>query len=193
MSDDCGLIETIQDAISIHSIKKQGYKRLTQDKTTYSLHDYFLEEYRDPDKLQYARECFMMSLAGYSIVCYLLQIKDRYVPHVGTLMLVEKAYYEPRHNGNILIDTEGHCIHIDFGFMLSNSPGSVGFELAPFKLSTEYIDILDGVGSPLFERFIEVLTEAFLSLRKKADWLVGLVEIMESGKDFFISVIGVDS
>ena len=65
--------------------------------------------------------------------------------------------------------------------MLSNSPGSVGFELAPFKLSTEYIDILGGVDSPLFERFIEVLTEAFLSLRKKADWIVGLVEIMESG------------
>lgn len=182
MSDDCGLIETIQDAISIHSIKKQGYKRLPQDKTTYSLHDYFLEEYRDPDKLQSARECFMMSLAGYSIVCYLLQIKDRYVyPNLG---LVLTAHCDSRHNGNILIDAEGHCIHIDFGFMLSNSPGSVGFELAPFKLSTEYIDILGGVGSPLFERFIEVLTEAFLSLRKKADWLVGLVEIMESGMFF---------
>jgi phosphatidylinositol kinase/protein kinase (PI-3 family) len=78
MSDDCGLIETIQDAISIHSIKKQGYKRRVEEKTTYSLHDYFLEEYRDPEKLQAAQECFMMSLAGYSIVSYLLQVKDRY-------------------------------------------------------------------------------------------------------------------
>jgi hypothetical protein len=90
----------------------------------------------------------------------------------------------PRHNGNILIDTVGHCVHIDFGFMLSNSPGSVGFELAPFKLSAEYIEILGGMDSPLFERFVEVLTEAFLSLRKKADWIVGLVEMMESGKRF---------
>lgn len=25
-------------------------------------------------------------------------------------------------------------IHIDFGFMLSNSPGNMGFEAAPFKM-----------------------------------------------------------
>ncbi len=42
------------------------------------------------------------SLAAYSVISYVLQLKDR-------------------HNGNVLIDNEGHIIHIDFGFMLSNS------------------------------------------------------------------------
>ncbi|CAG8569303.1 8211_t:CDS:2, partial [Cetraspora pellucida] len=106
-----------------------------------------------------AQDNFMRSLAAYSIVCYILQVKDR-------------------HNGNVLLDTEGHLIHIDFGFMLSNSPGSVGFELAPFKLSQEYLDILGGVTSKKFTEFKTLFKQAFLELRKHADNLVLLVEMM---------------
>lgn len=63
----------------------------------------------------------MESLAGYSLFCYLLQVKDR-------------------HNGNILLDSHGHLIHIDFGFLISNSPGGgFNFEQAPFKLTADDI------------------------------------------------------
>lgn len=87
----------------------------------------------------------------------------------------------PRHNGNILIDNEGHLIHIDFGFMFSNSPGSVGFELAPFKLPEEYLELLGGSESPVYSKFIDLLAEAFISIRKKSDWIIGFVELMELG------------
>ncbi len=77
-------------------------------------------------------------MAAYSIVCYLLQIKDR-------------------HNGNILMDMEGHLIHIDIGFMLSNSHGGVNFEAAPFKLTRELLEVLDsnaeGTASEMFDYF----------------------------------------
>lgn len=45
-----------------------------------------------------------------------------------------------RHNGNLLLDGDGHIIHIDFSFMLSHSPGGINFEAAPFKLTRELLE-----------------------------------------------------
>jgi Phosphatidylinositol 3- and 4-kinase len=56
-------------------------------------------------------------------------------------MIVLLFQIKDRHNGNLLIDEEGHIIHIDFGFMLSNSPGGVNFESAPFKLTRELLEV----------------------------------------------------
>ena len=43
----------------------------------------------------------------------------------------------------MLLGGAGHLIHIDFGFMLSNSPGGVNFESAPFKLTRELLEVMD--------------------------------------------------
>ena len=83
---------------------------------------------------------FIQSLAGYSLLCYFLQIKDR-------------------HNANILIDNLGHVIHIDFGFLLSNAPGSgIKFEKAPFKLTKEFVDCMGGPNSKTFSKFRKLST-----------------------------------
>ena len=90
---------------------------------------------------------------GYSVVTYLLQIKDR-------------------HNGNILIDREGHLVHIDFGFMLANSPGNIGFEAAPFKLPLEYIEVLGGIDGKPYWEFRRLFKEGFKAARKHCDRII---------------------
>ncbi|KAG1753475.1 kinase-like protein [Suillus lakei] len=159
-----GLVETITDAVSIHSIKKSEYaRRLAEGRFGYvTLLDHFKSTYGDPSTAKFVRaqRNFAKSLAGYSIVTYLLQIKDR-------------------HNGNILLDREGHLIHIDFGFMLSNSPGNIGFEAAPFKLPPEYVEVLGGVDAESFLEFKRLFREGFEAARKHCDRIITLVELMQ--------------
>ena len=90
-----------------------------------------------------------------------------------------------RHNGNILIDRQGHIIHIDFGFMLSNSPGSnMNFEQAPFKLTSEAVDFLGGRESPQWAYYRRLVVEGFLAVRQQWQRVVQLVEMtLEAHRD----------
>ncbi|EIW85170.1 kinase-like protein [Coniophora puteana RWD-64-598 SS2] len=159
-----GLVETITDAVSIHSIKKAEYaRRLAEGRFGYvTLLDHFKTAYGDANSAKFVRaqRNFAKSMAGYSVITYLLQIKDR-------------------HNGNILLDREGHVVHIDFGFMLSNSPGNIGFEAAPFKLPPEYVEVLGGIDGEPFAEFKRLFREGFEAARKHCDRIITLVELMQ--------------
>ncbi|XP_034903176.1 phosphatidylinositol 4-kinase beta 1-like isoform X1 [Populus alba] len=152
------LIETIPDTASIHSIKSR-YPNVT------SLRDFFVAKFgENSPSFKLAQRNFVESMAGYSLVCYLLQVKDR-------------------HNGNLLMDEDGHIIHIDFGFMLSNSPGGVNFESAPFKLTRELLEVMDsdaeGIPSEFFDYFKVLCIQGFLTCRKHAERIILLVEMLQ--------------
>jgi phosphatidylinositol 4-kinase len=147
--ESSGLIETIANGVSLHSIKRSLTLASIESgqnprRRIATLKDHFVKAFGIPEGDAYRAgvDAFKRSLAAYSVISYVLQLKDR-------------------HNGNVLIDNEGHIIHIDFGFMLSNSPGSVGFEAAPFKLTYEYVDVLGGVGSAEFEDYKRLCKQAF--------------------------------
>ncbi|KAK7940847.1 uncharacterized protein PG986_013234 [Apiospora aurea] len=167
--ESSGLVETITNGVSLHSLKR-SLTLATIDsganprRRIATLKDHFVKTFGpiESDAHKAAVDAFKRSLAAYSVISYVIQLKDR-------------------HNGNVLVDNEGHIIHIDFGFMLSNSPGSVGFEAAPFKLTHEYVEVLGGVGSEDFEDFKKLCKQAFQALRRSADKIIDLVSMM--GRD----------
>lgn len=108
---------------------------------------------------QRARTHFIQSMAAYSLLCYIIQIKDR-------------------HNGNIMIDGRGCITHIDFGFLFDIGPGGVKFEPNSFKLSHEMVVLMGGKDSVGFRHFRELTVKAFLAARPHARLIVETVALM---------------
>ncbi|KHN74836.1 Phosphatidylinositol 4-kinase beta [Toxocara canis] len=169
-SQNSGMIEPILNASSLHQIKKNltisAMETDSERKLPPTLQTHFLESFGAPNSESFliAQQNFVQSCAGYSLACYFLQVKDRQV-----------------HNGNILLDSEGHLIHIDFGFILSISPRNLGFETSPFKLTQEIVDVMGGVGSDMFKYYKILLLKGLIAARKHHDRIVNIVEIMIAG------------
>jgi len=78
--------------------------------------------------------------------------------------------------GNILLDADGHIVHIDFGFLFGSSPGgNLGFEAAPFKLTAEFVEVMGGPHSRLFGEYRTLCAQAFLAARRHSDKILLLV------------------
>ncbi|KAE9015062.1 hypothetical protein PR003_g15815 [Phytophthora rubi] len=147
-----GLLETITDACSLDHLKKTFAGG--------NLSDYFRSVYGEPSSPEFiaAQRRFIESMAAYSIVSYVLLLKDR-------------------HNGNILLSAEGRVIHIDFGFILGIAPGGMfSVEDAPFKLTKEMVDVMGGLGSPGYKRFRHCLCEGFSVLQKYQSEIAALLQ-----------------
>jgi len=154
LSPEACIMETITNSMSIHQLKKEHHGL--------SIAEYFRLKCGGVDSPEYklAQSNFIESTAAYSIVTYLLQLKDR-------------------HNGNIMIDSEGHIIHIDFGYLLSKT---IEFEKAPFKLTTEFVEVMGGYNSPCYKQYCRLCVKAFLAARKHYKKIMLLVEMTMEGK-----------
>jgi len=154
LSNDSGLIEPILNTVSLHQIKKHSQM---------SLLAYFIQEFGpiNSEGFLTAQMNFIKSVAGYCLISYLVQVKDR-------------------HNGNILLDNLGHLIHIDYGFILSSSPKNLGFESSPFKLTPEFVEVMGGKDSDMFNYFKILILKGLLAARKHEDKIVSLVDIMRT-------------
>ena len=156
-SSTTGLIEVLVDATSIDGLKKS--EKYPEEG---GLRQYFEATYGPPNSKSFlaAQQNFMQSLVGYSLVSYLLGLKDR-------------------HNGNIMINITGHLIQIDFGFAMGMAPGhEFSMERAPFKFTKEYLEVMGGPKSECYKEFKRLFVEGFKEARKNSQIALGLVEIM---------------
>jgi len=148
----CGVIDVVPNATSRDEMGRAKVNDLL---------DFFVVKYGGQDTIafQKARLNFIQSMAAYSMACYILQIKDR-------------------HNGNIMIDADGHIVHIDFGFLFDIGPGGVKFEPSSFKLNHEMVELMGGRYSQGYELFQHLAVKSFLAIRPHADQLISTVQLM---------------
>jgi Phosphatidylinositol 3- and 4-kinase/PI4-kinase N-terminal region/Phosphoinositide 3-kinase family, accessory domain (PIK domain) len=127
-----------------------------------SLKKHYIATFGREDGIKYQRALrnFILSMAGYAITSYILQVKDR-------------------HNANIMFNNEGHLIHIDFGFIFDISPGqNMRFERAGFKLTGEMIELMGGLDSSMYQWFVHLILQGFLAVREHYKAILSLVDIM---------------
>ncbi|KAF7295444.1 hypothetical protein MIND_01084200 [Mycena indigotica] len=134
----CGVIDVVPNATSRDEMGRAKVNDLL---------DFFVAKYGGQDTVafQRARLNFIQSMAAYSVACYILQIKDR-------------------HNGNIMIDGEGHI--------------GVKFEPHSFKLNHEMVLLMGGRYSQGYQLFQNLTVKAFLAIRPHAEQLVNTVQLM---------------
>ncbi|GAA5850869.1 hypothetical protein JCM3766R1_005907 [Sporobolomyces carnicolor] len=138
----CGVIDVVPNATSRDEMGRAKINDLLS---------FFTLKYGPVESIEFqkARTNFVQSMAAYSVLCYIIQIKDR-------------------HNGNIMIDGRGCITHIDFGFLFDIGPGGIKFEPNSFKLSHEMIVLMGGPESPGFRTFVDLTIKAFLACRPYA-------------------------
>jgi len=154
-SQTTGLIQLIPNAQSLDGMKKSDYWPGT-------LRGYFEKTFgpTSSDTFKNAVNAYISSMAGYSVACYILAIKDR-------------------HNGNIMMDNKGRIIHIDYGFVFGIAPGKkFSMETAPWKLTEEMVEVMGGLDSPGYARFVTLTTQALRAVRKYTNEFLGLMEIL---------------
>jgi phosphatidylinositol 3-kinase len=94
--------------------------------------------------------------AGYCVMTYILGIGDR-------------------HLENILLTTDGHMFHIDFGFIFGKDPKP----LPPaMKFSKEMVEAMGGASSVNYRDFRHYCCLAFKVLRKHAHVILNLLSLM---------------
>ncbi|KAF8163506.1 hypothetical protein B0H34DRAFT_795214 [Crassisporium funariophilum] len=152
----CGVIDVVPNATSRDEMGRAKVN---------DLQDFFIAKYGGQDTIgfQRARLNFIQSMAAYSVACYILQIKDR-------------------HNGNIMIDGDGHIVHIGRSSKINKreqlADAGIKFEPNSFKLNHEMVVLMGGKYSQGYLLFQNLTVKAFLAIRPFAEQIIDTIQLM---------------
>ncbi|OQS02722.1 phosphatidyl inositol kinase (PIK-A) [Thraustotheca clavata] len=99
---------------------------------------------------------YVRSLAGSCVFSYILGIGDR-------------------HLENVMMKSQGHLFHIDFGFIFGADPKPFP---PPFKLTKEMVEAMGGTKSEYYNKFETLACQAYNWLRKSAPMILNLLHLM---------------
>ena len=155
-----GFIEVVPNAITEQELQQnRGLMSGIWDKTTIT--DYLIKVNQSEANINQARLNFMYSSAGYAVSTCVLGVADR-------------------HPGNIMLQSDGHFLHIDFGHFLGNFKVKLGYqrENAPFHFSPACANVLGDVEGELFKQFKQLCGKSLNILRSNTQLLVTLFMLM---------------
>ncbi len=101
-------------------------------------------------------DTFVKSCAASCVFTYILGVGDR-------------------HLDNIMLLPDGHMFHIDFGFVFGRDPKPLP---PPFRFTKEMAEVLGGTEGEMFQQFKSLACQAYNWLRKSADLILNLLELM---------------
>jgi len=136
-SNRSGVIEMVPESTTLDDVRNKYDMTLLE----------FIES-RNPsvsrDKL---RARFMRSTAASCVITYLLGVGDR-------------------HQENIMVTRDGHLFHIDFGYVMGETPKRAIIGPPSMRLTNDMVDALGGCESRLYMRFERLCTDVFNYLRR---------------------------
>ncbi|EDQ91095.1 uncharacterized protein MONBRDRAFT_20335 [Monosiga brevicollis MX1] len=125
-----------------------------------SIKKYLQKQHPDPKGplgiSRQAMDNYVRSCAGYCVVTYLLGVGDR-------------------HLDNLMITSEGHLIHVDYGFILGRDPKPMP---PPMKITKEMVDAMGGPDGEETGVFRQHCYMGYLILRKHANLILNLFALM---------------
>ena len=153
-ADYSGFVECVPNCRPISNVLEQ-YRDIRR---------FLAEYYPDPNNPQNADkevlDNFIKSCAGSCVVTYILGVGDR---HLDNLMLTE----------------DGRLFHIDFGYILGKDPKPFP---PPMKLCKEMVEAMGGSNSDSYRQFHSYCCEAYNILRKSANLILNLFQLMEGAR-----------